>query len=216
MDKRYVIVIGRQYGSGGREIGLKLSKKLGIPLYDKEILATIAEEKGIEHERIVSMDENIQGNRLRNIGMQAGKALLGPGYLYETDHRSIIGRDHIFEWQSDLIKRLAAEGPCIIIGRCADFILKDDPGLISLFITAPFKARLERIERLHPEYPKENYESHAELVRKTDRIRSTYYNYHTDREWGNVRNYHLIVDSTKLGIDGTVEMLADYVKHAVG
>lgn len=216
MDKRYVIVIGRQYGSGGREIGVKLAEKLGIPLYDKDILATIAEEKGIEHERIVSMDENIQGNRLQNIGMQVGKHLLGSGYMYETDPRSIFSRDQVFDWQRELVKKLAAEGPCVIIGRCADYILQEDPNLISLFITAPFKSRLERIKRLHPEYPKEHYESHAEVIRKTDRIRATYYNYHTDREWGDARNYHLVVDATKLGIDGTVDMLLDYVKHAVG
>ena len=216
MSKQYVIVIGRQFGSGGREIGVKLAEKLGIPLYDKDILVTIAENKGIEHDRIVKMDENIQGNRLRNIGLQASHAGMGAGYLYETDHRSIIGRDQVFNWQSELIKQLAGEGPCIIIGRCADFILEEHPNLISLFITAPFKTRVERIKALHPNHTKEFYETHAEFVRKTDRIRATYYNYHTDREWGNGRNFHLVVDSTKLGIDGTVAMLLDYVKHAVG
>lgn len=215
MSKRYVIVIGRQFGSGGHEIGVKLAEKLGIPLYDKEILAHIAEEQGITAERLQKMDEDLKGNHLLNVGLQAQKfRLFNPGLLFETDTSSIISRDQIFAWQEKKIRELAEEGPCVIIGRCADYILRDDPGLISVFIAAPMAAREERIARLHPNHPRENYETHVQFIQKTDKARANYYSFHTDRDWGDIGNYHLCVDSTKLGVDGTVEMLADYVKHA--
>jgi len=215
MSKRYVIVIGRQFGSGGHEIGVKLAEKLGIPLYDKEILAHIAEEQGIDQERLHRMDEDLKGNHLLNVGLQAQKfRLFNPGMLFETDTSAIISRDQAFAWQEKKILELAEQGPCVIIGRCADYILRNDPGLISVFITAPLAAREERIARLHPDHPRENYETHIQFIQKTDRARANYYSFHTGRDWGNIGNYHLCVDSTKLGIDGTVEMLADYVNHA--
>ena len=208
MTKR-VITISRAFGSGGRTIGKEVAKRLGIPYYDKELVDKVAEESGFHADFIEEAGEYapVTNSFLFNIAVS-------PNPMAMMNHMSMA--DQLFVCQTNVIRKLADEGPCVIIGRCADYILQDDPDLISLFITAPFKARVERIKRLHPEYPKENYETHAELVRKTDRIRSTYYNYHTDREWGNVRNYHLVVDATKLGVDGTVEMLADYVKHAVG
>ena len=216
MSKKYVIVIGRQFGSGGHEIGVKLAEKLGIPLYDKEILAHIAEEQGISEERLHKMDENFWGNHMLNVGIQAqGFRLHSLGYWFETDTSSMIGRDQAFEWQAAKIRELAEAGPCVIIGRCADYILREDPGLISIFITAPMAAREERIARLHPNHPRDFYETHVQFIQKTDKARANYYNFHTDRDWGNINNYHLCIDSTKLGIDGTVEMLVDYVKHAV-
>ena len=216
MSKKYVIVIGRQFGSGGHEIGVKLAEKLGIPLYDKEILAHIAEEQGIDAERLNKLDENLRDNHVLNVGIQAqGFRLHNLGYWFETDTSSMIGRDQAFEWQAAKIRELAEAGPCVIIGRCADYILRNDPGLISVFITAPLAAREERIARLHPNHPREFYETHVQFIQKTDKARANYYSFHTDRDWGNIGNYHLCVDSTKLGIDGTAEMLADYVKHAV-
>lgn len=213
--KNYVIVIGRQFGSGGREIGVKLAKQLGIPLYDKEILATIAQEKGISVERLNAMDESLKGNRLLNVGIQAsGFRVNEPGALFETDTSSMISRNQAFLWQSELIKKLADEGPCVIIGRCADVILQHHPGLISVFITAPFAVRVARITDKYPNHPRDFYETHSEFVQKTDKSRASYYNFHTDRKWGGVDNYHLCLDSSKLGIDRTVAFLADYVNHA--
>lgn len=216
MSKHYVIVIGRQFGSGGHEIGVKLAEKLGIPLYDKEILAHIAEEQGVTAERLHKMDEDLKGNRLLNIGLQAqGRGLFNPGFLFETDTSSMITRDQVYNWQAAKIRELAEAGPCVIIGRCADYVLRDDPGLISVFITAPLIARESRISRLYPNHPREYYETYIELIQKTDKARANYYSYHTNRDWGDIGNYHLCLDSTKLGVDGTVDLLADYVKHVV-
>lgn len=213
MSKQYVIVIGRKFGSGGREIGVALSEKLGIPLYDKTILGKVAEEQGISDERLREMDEYLNAHRFKNIGIQAKKGLLGPGYLFETNPEGVIDREKVFEWQSDVIRRLAEKGPCIIIGRCADYVLRDHPNLISIFITAPLAAREERIARLYPDVPKEKYMTHRQYVAQTDRLRSHYYNYHTGREWGDMANYELMLDSSKLGIAGTAELLTEYVKR---
>lgn len=217
MSNYPIIVIGRQFGSGGHEIGVKLAQKLGIPLYDKEILARIAEEQGIDVDRLNKMDENLKGNHMLNVGIQAHRFnIYDPGLMFETDTSAIISRNQAFAWQSAKIRELAAAGPCIIIGRCADYILRDHPGLISIFITAPLAAREARIARLHPNHPREFYETHLMFIEKTDKARANYYNFHTDRNWSDIHNYHLCVDSTRLGIDGTAEMLADYVKRVAG
>ncbi len=215
MGNHPIIVIGRQYGSGGREIGVKLAEKLGIPLYDKEILAKIAQEQGIAEERLTQMDESLRGGQMLNLGLQAQKFnLFNPGMLFETDTSAVISRNQAFEWQTKKVLELAEQGPCIIIGRCADYILRDHPNLISVFITAPLAAREERIARLYPNHPRDYYETHLQLIQKTDKSRANYYNYNTDRTWGDPSNYHLCIDATRLGIEGTVNLLADYVKLA--
>ena len=213
MSKPYVIVISRHFGSGGREIGEKLAARLNIPLYDKSILGRVAEEQGVSDERLRKMDEYLNGNRIQNILLQAKHAALGTAYFYETDPSMVIDRDKVFDWQSDLIKRLAQEGPCIVVGRCADYVLREHPNLISLFITAPKDVREARIAKLHPNHPKENYETHRQFIDKTDRLRGYYYEYHTKRRWDDLSHYDLCVDSSILGIDGTVEMILDYVKR---
>ncbi len=215
MSSHPIIVIGRQYGSGGREIGVKLAEKLGIPLYDKEILATIAQEQGITVDRLTKMDESLRGGSVLNVGLQAQKFnLFNPGMLFETDTSAVISRNQAFEWQTKKILELAEQGPCIIIGRCADFILRENPNLVSVFITAPLAAREERIARLYPNHPRDFYETHLMLIQKTDKARANYYSFHTDRIWGDPSNYHLCVDATRLGIEGTVNLLADFVRHA--
>jgi len=212
MSKQYVIVIGRHFGSGGREIGERLSKALGIPLYDKSILGRVAEEQGVSDERLRKMDEYLNGNRFQNIGLQAKHAALGASWFFETDPSMVLDRDKVFQWQADLIKRLADEGPCIVVGRCADYVLKDHPNLISIFVTAPKAVREERIARLHPNHPKEHYETHRQFIDKTDRLRGFYYEYYTKRRWDDLTHYDLCVDSSKMGIEKTAEYLLEYIK----
>lgn len=215
MNNRYVIVIGRKYGSGGRAIGEILSEKLGIPLYDKTILAKVAEEQKIPDERLRSMDEYLNAHRFTNIGLQTKKALFNPGNWFETNPEGILDREKVFQWQSDVIRRLAEEGPCIIVGRCADEVLKDHPNMISLFITAPMAVREERITRLYPDIPETKYQTYRQYINQTDRLRSHYYNYHTGRDWGDITNYDLVLDSSKLGIEGTAEFLENYIRRRV-
>lgn len=215
MSKQYVIVIGREFGSGGREIGVRLAEKLGIPLYDKTILGMVAEEQGIDDSRLRQMDEYLNAHRFTNIGLQAKKSLIGPAYLFETHPEGIIDREKVYQWQSDVIRRLAEEGPCIIIGRCADDVLRDHPGLISIFITAPMAVREARIAKLYPDLLEVKSQTPRQYVNQTDRLRSHYYNYHTGKEWGSPANHELILDSSKLGVDGTADFLADYIKRRI-
>lgn len=217
MEKQFVIVIGRQFGSGGHAIGVRLSEMLGIPLYDKEILAHIAQEQGIAAQRLQKMDEDLKGNQMVNVGIQARNFHpFNIGMLFETDTSAIITRDQSFRWQAEKIRELAEKGSCVIIGRCADVILKDHPGLVSVFITAPLAQRESRIARLYPDHPRLNSETHLEFILKTDKARAAYYNYHTDREWAGIGNYHLCLDSSRLGIDGAATVIAGYVKQVIG
>lgn len=209
MSKQYVITIGRQYGSGGREIGLKLAEKLGIPFYDKDILEKIAEETGVPEDYLDTVDERLS-TRISVRLNSSLSSIHGTPVDYSTYTNSVQSNDQLFRWKSGIIRKLAEEGPCVIVGRCADYILRDYPGLISVFISAPFAAREARINKLYPDI---HDNAPAMLIRKTDKARASYYSYHTDRKWSDISNYHLCVDSTKLGVDGTVDMLLDYVKH---
>jgi len=211
---KYVIAIGRQFGSGGREIALGLAKKLGIPFYDKDILDKIAEEQGIPADTIHAMDETLTGGLRHRIGqsMYAFAVRYGTPVDYSTHSDAVINNDRIFRLKSKLIRELGEKEPCVIVGRCADYILRDHPGLISIFISAPMAARMERIDRLHPDW---NGEGARDLTRQTDEARASYYNYHSDQDWGDISNYHLCVDATKLGIEGTIDLLAEYVERSV-
>lgn len=213
MSKQYVIVIGRKFGSGGRKIGEHLAKILDIPLYDKTILGMVAEEQGIDDYRLRQMDEYLNAHRFKNIGLQLKKNVLSPAYLFETNPEGIIDREKVYDWQCDVIRRLAEQGPCIIIGRCADEVLRDHPGLISIFITAPMADREARIAKLHPDLLEVKAQTPRQYINQTDRLRAHYYNYHTGKEWGSSANHELILDSSKLGIEGTAEFLAEYVKR---
>lgn len=212
MDKQYVIVIGRQFGSGGREIGEKLAEKFGIPLYDKTILGMVAEEQNIPDSRLREMDEYLNAHRFKNIGLQLKKNVIAPSYLFETHPDGIIDREKVYEWQVDVIRRLAEKGPCIFIGRCADEILRDHPDLIDIFIRAPLAEREKRIARLYPNIPQEKNMTFVQYINQTDRLRAHYYNYHTGKEWGDAANHDLVLDSSKLGIDGTVGLLDAYIR----
>lgn len=216
MSKQYVIVIGRKFGSGGRRIGELLSEKLGIPLYDKSILGRVAEEQEIPDQRLREMDEYLNAHRFTNIGLQLKKVVVGTSYLFETNAEGIIDREKVYQWQSDVIRELADRGPCIIVGRCADVVLRDHPNRISLFITAPLKDRESRIARLYPNLIEEKYQTPKQYVNQTDRLRGQYYNYHTGREWGDISNYDLVIDSSKLGIEETAEFLHTYIKGRIG
>ena len=215
MSKQYVIVIGRKYGSGGRAIGEMLAKKLGIPLYDKTILGMVAQERNICDERLREMDEYLNAHRFTNIGLQAKKALFNPANWFETHPEGIIDREKVYEWQCDVIRRLAEKGPCIIVGRCADYVLQDHPNLISIFVTAPILVREARIAKLYPNIPQEKRQTFRQYISQTDRLRAHYYNYHTEKEWGDIANYDLVVDSSKLGLEKTADFLEGYIKARI-
>ena len=197
-----VITIGRQFGSGGRQIGRLLSEKLGIPYYDKEILAEAAKESGLCEEILEHHDEKPTGSLLFSLvtGVQMHGNLGGAYMDMPLNHK-------IFLAQFDAIRRLASEGGCIIVGRCADYVLRDKPNAVKLFVKADMRQRMERAVAVHGV----DIAKAEDYVRKMDKQRASYYNYYATNTWGDVNNYDLSLDTGKLGIEGSVELIMDYV-----
>ena len=194
MGNNYIITIGREYGSGGCEIGKKLAEKLGIGFYDKNLIDAAAEKSGIHIDMLHKADEK-PANPLTN-------PFLHPGYEAGTIN------DRLFWTQSEVIRELAEKESCVIIGRCADYVLKDYPNVLSVFIHAPKEYCLEGAAKKHSMSPKEL----ERFINKTDKHRAEYYKYHTGREWTDARNYDLCLDSSKLGYERCVDEIISYMK----
>ena len=194
MSKK-VITITRQYGSGGREIGERLAKELGIEFFDNKLLDIAAESSGIHRNHFEENDEKRTNSFL---------------YLLSTTYGSggVPFDDTLFFAQHNTIRKLASEQECLIMGRCADYALRDFAGVLNIFVCAPLEQRVKRavevygIEQKHAE----NY------VKRIDKQRISYYNYYTDKRWGQPQNYQLCIDSSVLGIDGTVDLIKNFVE----
>ena len=203
MATNTIITVGRQYGSGGRYVARLLAEKLEIPFYDKELLAEVAKDSGFCQDLLEEHDERNTRNFL--FSMMSGTQPIGEaGSMYmdmPLNHR-------IFLAQFDTIRRIASEGPCVIVGRCADYVLRDHRNLVNVFIKAPVEDRIKRIVELYGVDP-----IHAEeSIRKADKQRANYYNYYATGTWGDVNNYHLCVDTAALGIEGTVDLICKCVE----
>lgn len=198
-NNHLIINVGRQLGSGGRLVAMSLGKKLGIPVYDQELISKAAEQSGFSREIFAKSDERRNLLALSSFIVDVGR--FGSADNYVSDNQ-------LFVIQSNVIRSIAEKGPAIFIGRCSDYILRDKPCL-DVFITAPDEVRIRRVaERMNIS------ESQAEsLIRKKDRTRETYYNYFTFGNWGVASNYDLCVDSSKLGIDGTADMIIDFCRR---
>lgn len=192
-----IITIGRQYGSGGREIGKKLADFYGIPFYDKELLKVAAKESGICEEMFENFDEKPTTSFLYSLVMDP--YTLG----YNASSFDMPLNQKVFLASFDAIKKVADTGACVIVGRCADYALKDYTNKLNLFIHAPMSFKKTRIY--------EEYEIPLDKVKdvaiKTDKQRASYYNYYTSKKWGDLKSYDLCIDSSILGIDGTVELI---------
>ena len=199
MTTSLVITIGRQFGSGGRQVGKLLAEKLGIPYYDKEILAVAAKDSGICEELLEHHDEKPTRSLL--FSLVTGAQMAGGGYMdMPLNHR-------IFLAQFDAIRRVASEGPCVIVGRCADYVLRDKPNVARVFIKASTASRARRAVELHGVEPGKA-EDH---VRRADKQRASYYNYYATGNWGDVNNYDLCVDTDRIGIEGAADVILAYL-----
>ena len=185
-----VITISREFGSGGRTIGRKVAERLGIPCYDAEIIEKIAEESGYSGDYIRKEGEGASDRWLSNL---FSNRAMGP-----------TNQDTIWVIQSRIIRELAEKGPCVIVGRCADYVLRGQADLLNVFIHADPQKRAERIVR---EYG-ERDASPLERIREKDRRRAAYHRFYTDLKWGHAQNYHLCLDSGVLGIDKCAELIA--------
>jgi len=197
-----IITVGRQYGSGGRYVAKLLAERLEIPFYDKELLIEAAKDSGICQEVMENYDEKQEKKGFFSVlGGVQGRGDAGMYIDMPLNHR-------IFLAQFDTIRRIADEGPCVIVGRCADYVLRDHRNLVNVFIKSPTEERVKRIVSLYGVDP-----IHAEeSIRKADKQRAAYYNYYATGTWGNVNNYHLCVDTGALGIEGAVDLICKCVE----
>ena len=199
-DNELITNVGRQFGSGGRLVALALGRKLGIPVYDQELIAKAAEQSGFSKELFANSDEKRNLLALSSFIVDVGR--FGSADNYMSDNQ-------LFVIQSNVIRSLADKGPAIFIGRCSDYILRDRKCL-DVFVTATDEVRIKRIAERMNITP----EQADSLMRKKDRTRETYYNYYTFGNWGVASNYDLCVDSSVLGIEGTADMIIDFCRRA--
>lgn len=202
MKTNTIITIGREFGSAGREIGRKVAEDFGIKLYDKEMLSRAAKESGICEEIFETHDEKPTNSFLYSIVMDT----YSMGYTGGTYNDMPINHK-VFLAQFDAIKKIADEGPCILVGRCADYALESYDNVVSVFIHADMDARIARISRIY-DLPANKAK---DMIIKTDKKRSSYYNYYTNKHWSDAESYELCLSSSELGIEGTAKAIEQYV-----
>lgn len=203
MNTKTVITIGRQFGSGGREVGRRVADALGVPYYDKDLLARAAQESGMARELFENFDEAPTNSLLYSLSMGAYSMgnLNAAAFNLPLNHK-------VFLAQFDAIKKLAEEGGCVIVGRCADYALASHPHLVSVFIHADLKKRAARVA----EYDGISLREAEERALKTDKKRASYYNFYSNKKWGAVDSYHLSVNSGAIGLDNTVRLVLDFAR----
>jgi len=197
-----VVTVGREFGSGGREIAKRLAEKFGIRFFDRELLTRAAKDSGLCEEVLQNHDEVPTSSFLYNLVMDTYS------FGYNSSAYVDMPVSHrVFLAQFETIKKIAEEGPCVIVGRCADYALADRDDLISLFIAgrADFK-----INRVMEKYNLTETKA-RDMIMKKDKQRKTYYDYYSSKKWGHVDTYDLSINSSVLGIDGTVELIAQYI-----
>ena len=198
-----VITISRQFGSGGHEVGEKLAKRLELPFYDKELIALAAKKSGFSEEVFSDVDEKATSSLLYSMVMGS--------YAFGTRVPGINEmpiNDKLFIIQSDIIKKAAAEGPCVIVGRCADYILREHPNCLHVFVHADKAARIKRIVDLG--YCDEK--KAPDFVTKKDKQRANYYNFYSNNRWDDLQNYDLTIDTSRFSVDLAVDMIIDAAK----
>lgn len=197
-----VITIARQYGSGGKTIGEMLAERLGVHFYNKELAKLASEESGINEALFVNADERYKGTwffgNIPNVY---------DGQLIPPESSEFTSVDNLFNYQAKVIRNLAAEEPCVIVGRCADFVLKDYDNVLSVFVHASHDFCMEQAAKKHSMSEKDL----ERFIQKTDKYRAEYYKYHTGRDWTDARNYDLCLNSGKLGFERCVDEIISYM-----
>ncbi|MBO5280711.1 MAG: cytidylate kinase-like family protein [Clostridia bacterium] len=203
MTDKIQITIARQYGSGGRMVGEKLAELLGFRYVDRELVTLAAQKSGYDPEILSRADEKSAGSLLYTLAMGSNMYGVHGGAQLEMPLN-----DKLFIVQSEIIKSEADKESCVFVGRCADYVLAEYPGRISVFLYASKDARIKRVAQEHGLSEKEA----SETINKTDKRRAGYYNFYTGGRWGDFENYHLMLDTSVLGTDKTAEIIAQYVR----
>ena len=199
MTEHRIITIGREFGSGGHEIGNLLATRLDIPLYDNNLIRMVAEKLDIREETARAVDETTLNSFLAGFifePIEESSRLNGTEYVPPLTQQ-------VYELQCDIIRKLAERGPCIIVGRCADFVLRDHKNCINVFICADWE---DRVERIAAKYDISQRKA-ADKIKKMDRERRNYYESHTGQEWGSIDSHHMLLNVSRLGMDRPVDIL---------
>lgn len=199
----FVITVGRAFGAGGREVGRRLAERLGIEYYDKELLVQAAGHAGMDSGLFEKNDERAPGFLAGVIPMSMGYSPLA---WYAGPNAT--GNEAVYRAQSDFINHLADTRSCVIVGRTADYILRDRSRVLNVFLHAPEEACVARITGRQPDLTADRARA---LRRKTNRLRAEFYNFYTDRTWGDAATYHLTLDSSALPVEQTVDTIIDYL-----
>lgn len=198
-----IVTISRQYASGGRQVGEKLAKSLDIPVYDKELISLAAKESGFSEKVFENADKQSANSLLYSLSTGMYNAL---GQFDGANNLPL--NDRVFLVQYNVIRNLAQKGSCVIVGRCADYVLRDNPDVIHIFIHSDMKSRIRRAVE---EYgmPSERAEA---MILKGDKRRAAYYDFYTGMKWGRLENYDLTVDSDSIGLGNAAKLIEDYVR----
>ena len=200
MEKKLIINIGRQFGGGGLGVASELGRRLEIPVYDKELITKAAQDSGFSAELFEQSDEK---RRIFSLS-----AIFTSIYSSPTDN--YMSDKGLFEIQCATIRKIAEQGSAIIVGRCSDYVLRDMDCVLNVFLTSPLSERVKRICERH-----NLCEEKAEaLILQKDKAREEYYNYYTFGNWGVASTYDLCIDSSKLGIEGTADLIIDFAKRS--
>ena len=203
--KNYIITIARGFGSGGKYIGQKVGELLDIPCYEREILTMASEKSGINEAVFAEIDEKLRGSRIRN----ALRAMPCERTIYPQD-KEFVSDNNLFQIQSEIIKALADEESCVIIGKCADYVLQNRPNVLSIYVDAPREYCVYHIMQKMSVSEKEA----NKLIEKTDKYRADYYRYYTKGgNWVNPTNYHLFLNSDKLGRNNCADIIANIIRE---
>ena len=195
---KHIITIGRAYGSGGRLIGCEVAEKLGYTFYDKELIELAAKECGFSTDFIKANEQRATFGFFANLASQ--------GFSYSKD--TLPPADMLFVAQCKVIQDIAAKEDCVIVGRCADYVLRNMPNVLNVFIHSDMESKVRRVVE---DYGVES-DNVVELINKTDKRRANYYNYYTGMKWGRAENYHLALRTDCLGIDGAVDTLVHFIE----
>lgn len=199
MEKKIIINIGRQFGGGGLGVASELGKKLGIPVYDRELITKAAQDSGFSAELFEQSDEK---RRIFSLSSIFTSLISSPTENYMSDNG-------LFEIQCSTVRKIAEQGSAIIVGRCSDYVLRDMDCTLNVFLTSPLPIRVERICKRHDLDP----EKAEALILQKDKAREEYYNYYTFGNWGVASTYDLCLDSSRLGIEGTADLIIDFAKR---
>ena len=203
MKRNIAVTIARQYGSGGREIGNRVADILGVKVYDRELITMAASKSGLPADSLDHVDEKATNSLLYTLAM--GSSLFNSsaaGFNMPVN-------DKLFIVQSEIIGNIADRESCVIVGRCGDYVLRNHPGTLSVFVYAPPEERIKRIMERHSV----GHDEAKELMNKTDRRRINYYNFYTGRKWGKFDHYDLMISSHLLGIEGSAQIIADMAER---